>query len=189
VRDQIKTFAHKKASLPPGRTKIIILDEADSLTEGAQHALRMIMSNFSETTRFVLSCNTSSKIIEPIQSRCIILRFSKLKESEVELNLKRVIDGENVRLTEEAFKTLLFVADGDMRQAINSIQACHFASKGKLYLTQDKQSRTKQFFIYATYHQLTTSSRSLGWQSAEGFMRVSGRCTPYTSRDIQCMTL
>lgn len=100
VRDQIKSFAQKKVPLPPGRTKIIILDEADSLTEGAQHALRMIISNFSETTRFVLSCNTSSKIIEPIQSRCIILRFGKLKESEVELNLKRVIEGENVKITE-----------------------------------------------------------------------------------------
>ena len=69
------------------------------MTEGAQHALRMIISNFSETTRFVLSCNTSSKIIEPIQSRCIILRFGKLKDNEVELNLKRVIEGENVKIT------------------------------------------------------------------------------------------
>ncbi len=63
VRDQIKSFAQKKVSLPPGQTKIVVLDEADSLTSGAQHALRMIISNFSETTRFVLSCNTSSKII------------------------------------------------------------------------------------------------------------------------------
>lgn len=93
VRDQIKSFAQKKVVLPAGRTKIIILDEADSLTDGAQHALRMIISNFSETTRFVLSCNTSSKIIEPIQSRCIILRFGKLKDNEVELNLRRVIEG------------------------------------------------------------------------------------------------
>jgi replication factor C subunit 2/4 len=68
-------------------TKIIILDEADSLTEGAQQALRMIMSNFSDSTRFVLSCNISSKLIEPIQSRCIILRFSKLKDDEVTKNL------------------------------------------------------------------------------------------------------
>lgn len=81
VRDQIKSFAQKKVPLPPGRTKIIILDEADSLTDGAQHALRMIISNFSQTTRFVLSCNTSSKIIEPIQSRCIILRFGKLRDN------------------------------------------------------------------------------------------------------------
>lgn len=72
-------------------TKIIILDEADSLTEGAQQALRMIMSNYSDTTRFVLSCNLSSKIIEPIQSRCVILRFNKLRDEEVEMNLNRVM--------------------------------------------------------------------------------------------------
>jgi replication factor C subunit 2/4 len=67
------------------------LDEADSLTEGAQNALRMIISNFSDTTRFILSCNDSQKIIEPIQSRCIMIRFSKLKDHEIEQNLKRVI--------------------------------------------------------------------------------------------------
>jgi replication factor C subunit 2/4 len=83
VRTTIKSFAQKECHLPKGLTKVIILDEADSLTEGAQQALRMIMSNYAETTRFVLSCNNSSKIIEPIQSRCIILRFSKLKDSEV----------------------------------------------------------------------------------------------------------
>lgn len=91
VRDQIKTFAQKQLNLPKDMTKIIILDEADSLTEGAQQALRMIMSNFSETTRFVLSCNISSKLIEPIQSRCIILRFNKLKDDEVEKNLERIM--------------------------------------------------------------------------------------------------
>jgi replication factor C subunit 2/4 len=60
-----------------------------------------------------------------------MLRFSKLKDKEVEMNLKRVIEGENIKLTEQAFKSLLFVADGDMRQAINNLQACHFASQGK----------------------------------------------------------
>lgn len=91
VRDEIKTFAGKKVNLPPNRTKIIILDEADSLTEAAQQALRMIISNNGDNTRFVLSCNDSTKIIDPIQSRCVIMRFSKLKENEVALNLKRVI--------------------------------------------------------------------------------------------------
>ena len=97
------------------------------------------MSNFSETTRFVLSCNTSSKIIEPIQSRCMILRFSRLQEIDIERNLKRVIEGEGVKITEQAFKTLVFIADGDMRQAINNIQACHFSSRGKSRATQTKK--------------------------------------------------
>ena len=130
VRTIIKTFAQKECHLPKGMTKVIILDEADSLTEGAQQALRMIISNYSDSTRFVLSCNNSSKIIEPIQSRCVILRFSKLKDDEVEKNLNRVLSRENVKISEKALKTLLFIADGDMRQALNNLQACHFASKG-----------------------------------------------------------
>lgn len=111
-------------------TKIMILDEADSLTEGAQQALRMIMSNYSDSTRFVLSCNTSSKIIEPIQSRCIILRYNKLKEEDIEKNLMRVIKNESIKISEKALKTSIFIADGDMRQAINNLQACHYASRG-----------------------------------------------------------
>ena len=99
VRTTIKSFAQKEGQLPKGMTKVIILDEADSLTEGAQQALRMIISNYSDTTRFVLSCNNSSKIIEPIQSRCIILRFSKLKDDEVEKNLNRVLKRENVKIS------------------------------------------------------------------------------------------
>ena len=130
VRETIKTFAQRQVNLPKGMTKIIILDEADSLTEGAQQALRMIMSNYSDTTRFVLSCNLSSKIIEPIQSRCVILRFNKLQENEVEMNLNRVMREERVQITEKALKSLLFIADGDMRQAINNLQACYFAAKG-----------------------------------------------------------
>jgi replication factor C subunit 2/4 len=130
VRDQIKTFAQKQLNLPKDMTKIIILDEADSLTEGAQQALRMIMSNFSETTRFVLSCNISSKLIEPIQSRCIILRFNKLKDDEVEKNLERIMKAEKVKISDKALRALLFISDGDMRQAINNLQACHYASQG-----------------------------------------------------------
>lgn len=69
VRNKIKTFAQKKVTLPPGKHKIIILDEADSMTGGAQQALRRTMEIYSNTTRFALACNQSSKIIEPIQSR------------------------------------------------------------------------------------------------------------------------
>ena len=70
-------------NLPQGLHKIIILDEADSLTEGAQQALRMIISDYADSTRFVLSCNDSTKIIDAIQSRCAILRFSKLSDKQV----------------------------------------------------------------------------------------------------------
>jgi len=73
--------------VPPGMHKMIILDEADALTESAQQALRMVMTEFSSTTRFALACNDSTKLIEPIQSRCAIIRFTKLTDAEV---LKRL---------------------------------------------------------------------------------------------------
>jgi replication factor C subunit 2/4 len=83
VRDKIKGFAHQKVNVPTGMHKLIILDEADSLTSSAQQALRMVMTEFSNTTRFALACNDSSKLIEPIQSRCAIVRFTKLTDEEV----------------------------------------------------------------------------------------------------------
>ena len=77
VRNKIKMFAQQKVTLPPGRQKVVILDEADSMTQGAQQALRRTMELHSATTRFALACNNSSKIIEPIQSRCAIVRCTR----------------------------------------------------------------------------------------------------------------
>jgi replication factor C subunit 2/4 len=74
VRNKIKMFAQKKVTLPPGRQKIVILDEADSMTEAAQQALRRTIELYATSTRFALACNNSDKIIEPIQSRCTVLR-------------------------------------------------------------------------------------------------------------------
>lgn len=75
VRNKIKMFAQKKVTLPPGKHKIIILDEADSMTAAAQQALRRTMEIYSATTRFALACNNSTKIIEPIQSRYRMRKF------------------------------------------------------------------------------------------------------------------
>jgi replication factor C subunit 2/4 len=76
VRNKIKMFAQKKVTLPAGKHKIILLDEADSMTAAAQQALRRTMEIYSNTTRFALACNTSSKIIEPIQVRAIAVAVS-----------------------------------------------------------------------------------------------------------------
>eukprot|EP01156_Anaeramoeba_ignava_P014818 Anaeramoba_ignava/a610467_13.p1 GENE.a610467_13~~a610467_13.p1 ORF type:complete len:234 (-),score=77.15 a610467_13:154-855(-) len=116
-------FAKSKATLSEGRHKIVILDEADSMTEPAQQALRRTMELYSETTRFALACNFSNKIIEPIQSRCAIMRFGKLNDSEIITRLNYLIEQEKISVTEEGLKALIFTADGDMRQAINNLQS------------------------------------------------------------------
>lgn len=123
VRDTIKSFAQKKVILQPNQHKIVILDEADSLTEGAQQALRMIISDYAETTRFVLSCNDSTKLIDPIQSRCAILRYTKLSDKDVEQRLRKIVEFEKIQIDNDAIEALVFTAEGDMRQAINNLQA------------------------------------------------------------------
>jgi len=123
VREKIKSFAAQKIPLPEGRHKIIILDEADSMTETAQQALRIIISDYSHTTRFALACNDSSKIIEPIQSRCSILRFSKLKNEEIEERLHRILDIESISFDKGGIDALIETAEGDMRYALNNLQS------------------------------------------------------------------
>ena len=103
VRNKIKMFAQKKVSLPSGRHKVVILDEADSMTSGAQQALRRTMEVFSGTTRFALACNVSTKIIEPIQSRCGIIRFSRLADKEVLERLVKVAELEKVATVQGTF--------------------------------------------------------------------------------------
>jgi len=124
VRNKIKMFAQKKVTLPKGRHKIIILDEADSMTASAQQALRRTMELYSSTTRFALACNISSKIIEPIQSRCAILRFQKLGDKHILKRLKEVIAREKiVGWTKDGLEALLFTSQGDMRHALNNLQS------------------------------------------------------------------
>lgn len=123
VRNKIKMFAQQKVSLPKGRHKIIILDEADSMTEGAQQALRRTMEIYSDTTRFALACNTSEKIIEPIQSRCAMLRFSKLSDAQILAKSIEVCQKEELGYDKEGLEAIVFTAQGDMRQALNNLQS------------------------------------------------------------------
>lgn len=123
VRHSIKQFAQKKLNLPVGKHKIIILDEADSMTSGAQQALRRTMELYSNSTRFAFACNQSNKIIEPLQSRCAILRYSKLNDKEVLQRLLQIIELEDVKYTNDGLEALIFTAEGDMRQAINNLQS------------------------------------------------------------------
>jgi replication factor C subunit 2/4 len=106
-------FAQKKVTLPPNRHKIIILDEADSMTAGAQQALRRTMEIYSATTRFALACNMSSKIIEPIQSRCAILRFVPLSNAQVLERLFEICKEEDVKYTPDGLEAVVFTSEGD----------------------------------------------------------------------------
>jgi replication factor C subunit 2/4 len=126
VRNRIKAFAQKKVTLPPGRHKIIILDEADSMTSGAQQALRRIMEIYADTTRFALACNLSSKIIEPIQSRCATLRYTKPSDKQILRRIKEICDMEGVEYDPEGLESILFTAEGDMRQAVNNLQSTYY---------------------------------------------------------------
>jgi replication factor C subunit 2/4 len=112
------------------RHKIIILDEADAMTSAAQQALRRTMELFSNTTRFCLACNISTKIIEAIQSRAAILRYSRLSNEQVLQCLLKVCQAEQISYTNDGLEAILFTAEGDMRHALNNLQASVSLTKG-----------------------------------------------------------
>jgi replication factor C small subunit len=121
VRGRIKDFA--RTSFGGYDYRIVFLDEADSLTSDAQAALRRTMEQFSNNTRFILSCNYSSQIIDPIQSRCAVFRFSPLSDDAVAGYVRTIAEAEGIAVTDDAVEALTYVADGDMRKAINALQA------------------------------------------------------------------
>ena len=128
VRGRIKNFA-RTAPIGGASFKIIFLDEADALTPDAQAALRRTMERYTATCRFILSCNYSSKIIEPIQSRCVVFRFSLVDEEDIARYLSTIAEREGLEITEDGMKSLLYVAGGDMRRAINAMQVAASLSK------------------------------------------------------------
>jgi replication factor C small subunit len=121
VRGKIKDFARTKAL--SGDFKIIFLDEADALTKDAQNAMRRSMERFSNVCRFILSCNYSSKIIEPIQSRCALFRFKRLSDEAIKDRLHLIAKKESITVNAEAMQNLLSSVEGDLRRAINMLQS------------------------------------------------------------------
>lgn len=128
VREDIKNFARTKA-LGNVPFKICILDEADALTKDAQNALRRTMELFSSTCRFCLIANYSSKIIEPIQSRCTVFRFKPLSPDDIKEIVEGVAKGEGLKISKEAVEALISVANGDVRRMENVLQSCGAISK------------------------------------------------------------
>jgi replication factor C small subunit len=128
VRTKIKNFA-RTSPLGDSDFKIIFLDEADALTSDAQSALRRTMEKYTSTCRFILSCNYSSKIIEPIQSRCAVYRFRPVSGEAVEQRIKYIAETEGITLTKDGLEAIKYVAAGDMRRAINALQAAAMIDK------------------------------------------------------------
>ena len=122
VREKVKNFARTK-SLGKVPFKIIFLDEADALTPEAQQALRRTMENYSSTCRFILSCNYSSKIIDPIQSRCAIFRFKLLEKKDIQRYIQRIVEGEGLTISPDAIETIYEGSEGDCRKATNLLQS------------------------------------------------------------------
>jgi replication factor C small subunit len=130
--DVIRTTVKEFARIAPIRElpfKILVLDEADNLTADAQHAMRRTMERFTETCRFILCCNYSSRIIEPIQSRCALFRFTPLSDDDVKECIQEIASKEDIAFEGEGLKAILQVSRGDLRKAINTLQAA--ASAGK----------------------------------------------------------
>jgi len=128
VRERVKEFAavitlttdNSKKGIP---FRIIILDEADEMTPDAQTALRRIIEDSSKTTRFIIICNYLSQIIEPIQSRCVVFRFTRLTEENIVNHLKMICEKEGVKFEERALEQIYDATAGDLRHAINILQA------------------------------------------------------------------
>lgn len=125
VRDRIKIFAHRRIE---SGFKLIVLDEADSMTTAAQQALRRLMETVPDT-RFILICNTFTKIFEPVQSRCAVLRFERISDSEISSRLCEIASYESIDVDKEAMQLITTLSDGDFRQALNVLQSCMMMSR------------------------------------------------------------
>jgi len=128
VRNKVKDFARTK-SIRDVPFKIIYLDECDSLTTEAQQALRRTMENYANTCRFILSCNYSSKIIDPIQSRCTVFRFQPLKLEDISAIITGIAKEEGITISSEAITALYELSNGDARKAENILQSCSVINK------------------------------------------------------------
>lgn len=143
IREKVKTFAQLTANTatakgyPCPAYKIIILDEADSMTEAAQSALRRTMEQYSKVTRFCLVCNYVSRIIEPLASRCAKFRFKPLSGETQKIRINEIKEKENVVCNDEVVDRLVILSGGDLRQAITVLQSAHRLKAGREIVKAD----------------------------------------------------
>lgn len=139
VREKVKNYAKLALSIPPKKYnfpcpkfKIIILDEADAMTTDSQFALRRIIEKYSNSTRFILTCNYISKIVSPILSRCIGFQFRALDESSASNILKVIVDREGININKTAITEIFHMCNGDMRLSINLLQKLSYNNKSTI---------------------------------------------------------
>jgi replication factor C subunit 2/4 len=134
IRDKIKTYAKQSVknidNMPPW--KIIILDEADTMTPDSQFALRRIIEQYSKITRFCIICNYHNKIIDPIISRCSLFRFKPIESNEIIKKLQYICTQEKFNPSENILKKIVSICRGDLRKAINLLQKCYNSFGDKL---------------------------------------------------------
>src|SRR5213593_2637945 len=128
VRTTVKQFA-EYSTVSSAPFKILVLDEADNMTGDAQHALRRTMEKYTDTCRFVLCCNYSGRIIEPIQSRCALFRFTPLPEEKILDYLGDIAKKEGLKISPDGLKSIVEVSEGDLRKGINTLQAASSLSR------------------------------------------------------------
>ena len=167
IRNKVKQFAR---TAPYGNSdfKVIFLDEADALTNDAQGALRRIMEQYAQTCRFILSCNYSSKVIEPIQSRCAVFRFRPLPVLDVRDQIKKVAKEEGVNMDDESCNAIVDVSQGDLRKAITALQVAATIDKN---LTRDLIYETTATAPPESLHQYLLACREDGFHAARRRLR------------------
>ena len=167
IRTKVKQFA-RTSPFGGAAFKIIFLDEADALTNDAQGALRRIMEQYAETCRFILSCNYSSKIIEPIQSRCAVFRFRPLADSDVSQQVHHVAKIEEIILDDDAAEALTRISRGDLRKALTALQVSAALSTT---VTRELVYETSATAPPESLHQYLMACRDDGFHSARRRLR------------------
>ena len=136
IRDDVKDYA-AVSSIGDVSFKIILLDEADSLTKDAMSALRRTMEKYSSSCRFILTCNYSSKIIEPISSRTSVFRFKKIKSEDIMKICKNVCDQEKIKIDSEALEAIAYISEGDARKAIGILDTARLTTENNTITIKD----------------------------------------------------
>ncbi|KAJ3282791.1 replication factor C subunit 4 [Borealophlyctis nickersoniae] len=171
IREKVKNFARVTVSqsasgYPCPPYKIIILDEADSMTTEAQSALRRTMETYSKITRFCLICNYVSRIIEPLASRCAKFRFKPLDDASVAARLEHICQAEGVNCQPEAITALVRISDGDLRRAIMLLQSAHRLYQGEP-ITEDSISEIAGVVPASQIEQVLSAWQSRNFEQIE----------------------